>query len=615
MRTWQKCDIMKTMKYSYSAFGYNNNGTLCEIMTKLFPGVVFGAFHLKKNKKTLEVKKTRFWSEIDTAYSRCTTVYDFIDYLRNYTASGDQKTFEHLFPKEKYQAFSGCDLINKLKDPVELSRLIGDCRIVDDRIFKGGLFLYCARILDSKFLHKLIADTEPNIYQTLVQNYDSDTPDKDVFPCSNLFNCNTKWGNDWVCEYDYDENNDGNLKYRFEWEKGRGKNGKDWGMLSSYSVNNPYEFFIHMCQSKYTLVNIGKNMKANGLPLKTTDISKFENFSKEGFNRIGEEFNYKLNGRKLKFTDENLKVGRASHDDVPLEEFQDTKEEEYYDVLSKSILMSIEEKDGAQNMEPDFFKPKDLNEVLIRIKNLKKEAKRRLYPEKYQLSPEEYNDVFTLFTEFAILNSKGKLSRDNKVLPDIEHEFSDILIKENMYEKLNLLEKYKRFFSTAGQCKIRELRTKTFNVSSINTPIGEDDNGEEITKEDTLSSEAIMNNSGRETSNKPDIEEKLVPKIDGIIGDMKAFLNNRSIFREDKWKEFEKKIWEDFENAKSKESFYKNKILKPIKEYDSNWTDQNLKKEYLVRTYCKTNKWATKNTVFIHFFDLFQELHNKWKIK
>jgi hypothetical protein len=585
--------------YSMEASVFGDSKSVYEIMTKIFPGVVFGAFYQERNTKTLKVSKTKFWEDIEKIFNKVNTVSDFIDYLGNYKASGNQKTFEKLFPKNTYHELSYTDLIDNLKKSDELSIFLNDCRIINGNIFKGGLFLYCARILDSKFLKNIISETEINIYKVLTKEYNNDVSNVDKFPCVLFFNCNKEWGNSWKCEYDYDIENDGNMKYRFVWEKDRGEFEQDWDLLDYYRVNNPFELFVHQCQKQYTLVNIGKKQEA----LSIKDLSSFSKFSQDGFNKIASNFQFFNNGKKHAYNEDFFLRDESSIKELNI--FNEIKVEENYDAKFKDILMGIEEKDGAKTMDPKFFIPKNLQQVLVNVKvfSMNKEGLRRLKTGRIQLSIEETKEIFELFYTFA--SKMEGSSCQNPILAEILYEFDSKRINKYPYKKLEILNKCLPFFEEEDKKKINQLNNKLFSKISLDTPINKN-NPEKVVGDFIESDEENVFNK-RTIYDENMIEENICK----ILEDISFLCKKYNLLL--KFSLIEKNILNELKKNESIERFYKNQILKPIIKFDSNCSENELKKNYLVSNYLKHDKVLPKTTVYLSFRKLLYELQEKIK--
>lgn len=539
-----------------SAFG-NDKLSIYQIMTELFPGVIFGEFYQTRDKKTLQVSKNSFWIKIEEEFFNCSSIAEFINFLENYKASGQQKTFEHLFPKDTYLSFSYNDLISKLKTKTEESILINDCRILNDKVFKGGLFLYCSRFLDVDFLANLISVSKENIYKELLQKYNTDQLQKENFPCSNLFNCSSRWFTIWECVYDYDEENNGNPKYRFLWGKDLGDNNNDWGLLNYYSPNNPYEFFVHLGQSQYTLVNIGKGNKR----LVLADISDFDSIAKTGFKTVLSNLNY-----STKFIS-----------------FTSLENEEDFDAKYKNILMGIEAKDGAKKMTQDVFMPKDLDEVIRNVKQLFKNQKGllRISKERYQLKPAECNEIYELFYQFGTMPEENFETNDLDV---IKQQLEIKNVNKNPYIKVNMLNKYKSLLSEKEQKQINQLLCKLHITTSLDDLISRDDS--ENTVGDILSENDIKNNSGKRISRDYSLEKILIE----LLEDISSYFSQDTLFSKVDFSLLGRQMWNDYNNAKNKNLFLKMIIKKNIIDFDLTCSDKDFKQNYYVKVYQKNNK-------------------------
>lgn len=541
-----------------STFGKNKS--IYELMSKIFPGVVFGAFHLEKDKKTLEVNKTSYWIDIEKKFFEVNTPSEFLDYLCKYTASGKQRTFEHLFLRNIGDDDKSLyiEMLKKLENPDELSLFLNDCRIVNDCVFKGGIFLYCARLLDAKFLVNLLTDSEIEIYQELRQNYNNDNVEDSGFPGVSLFNCNRNWGSSWVCEYDFDRENDGNLKYRFLWEKD--KKNKDWGVLNYYSVNNPYELFIHMDQSKYTLANIG----LKGEKLSLVELNEIPNYASEGNKEIYNLFKFKYQSLYKCFN------------------FKGKIEENQYDALRHCILMGIERKDGAKNFEPSFFIPKDFDSVKRNVYAFikHKEGLRRVNSDLMILETTEVAEVLNLFFKFQ--NEICYSSLSNDLCDKIKAELEFRNVSKNCNEKLDILARTVHLFPEEDRTRINKLYNTLISKVTLS-----------LNKEENL--------SGPQERQK-EIEEKLSIIIDDIYEISKR--NNLLI----DCRSYEIALWNDFEETKSIK-----KIYKAIVKYDEYCADSELRKNYLVSLYMKHDKSLSKITILLNFRTILSRLREKIK--
>lgn len=419
---------------------YGPNTNVYELMTCLFPGVKFGAFHEEMDPNNFSettgkcsLVKTRFWIEIENEFKKCSSkpsdFFDFIKYLSEYKASGEEIVFKQCFPyidsSNSANSIFSCSILlnqlaplNPLKKSDEIEQLIKDCDILNGKTLKGGLFLYCARILDSKFLSFFYGKGQNNekfIYK-LLKYYDSQiAANKTQFPVSSIFNESNRWGIDWEAQYVYDKNN--RCKYRFSWQKDKDEH---WQTLYYYKPSNPYEYFIHECQARYTLVRIGLETPFSSIK-RAKDIKKFKQYSEKGLSEVFAKTGLlkENEGKKklelLEFYEKNYHCDDYSKRDI-----------------EGNILIGIELKDGAETFESSFFIPKNLKETITEIISSigKKAIEKQTQHTTYKLNPKEVTEIKKI---------RSKLPEEART--NLSPEESEILQENKPYEILKILYK------------------------------------------------------------------------------------------------------------------------------------------------------------------------------
>ncbi|MBQ1711031.1 MAG: hypothetical protein II032_07920, partial [Treponema sp.] len=364
------------------------------LMTCIFPGVEFGTFHEEIDKKTTEkcsLIKTASWLEIEKKFFELKTPFDFIKYLAEDFIAHNEQTFSPFFPlkdslKTEKSVFSYCDLIQNLKNHEEMKQLIKDCSFINARTFKGGLFLYCARILDSKFLsffYEKETISENKVY-IFLKHFDSQiAANKTKFPVSSIFNESSRWGIDWKATYDFKH-------YRFIWQK---EEDDHWQTLLYYAPTNPYEYFLHECQARYTLVRIGLET-IKSIPIKRAkDILCFANYASEGFKALDKDVLYYDKIRKKEVKVELSKI-KNLYVREGIKGKKDIKDKE------GNILIGIEYKDGAKEYKSAFFEPKSLKETITEIKFAIKYklSEKECNREKFKLTKKEVEKIYDILS-------------------------------------------------------------------------------------------------------------------------------------------------------------------------------------------------------------------------
>lgn len=392
---------------------YGPNTNVYELMTWLFPGVRFGEFHEKMDPKHFSettgkcsADKTKYWIDIENKFqkysSKPSDFLYFIEFLSEYKASGkDNIVFNQCFPHNgtKNSVFSNKILFDKLANPKEIEQLLKDCDILNGHTLKGGVFLYCARILDSKFLsyfYKKGTNTENIIYK-LLKHFDSQiASNKPKFPVSSIFNESNSWRNDWEATYD-------NTEYRFGWQKYKDEH---WQTLYEYKPDNPYQYFLHECQTRYTLVRIGLET-IKSIPIKRAkEILCFANYASKGFKDLDKAVLYYDKIRKKEVKVELSKI-KNLYVREGIKGKKGIKDKE------GNILIGIETKVGAENFTPAFFIPKNLEETIKEIKYAvgHKKSEIKTQHTEYKLNPAEItklNKIFSKLPQEAFNNLSPK---------------------------------------------------------------------------------------------------------------------------------------------------------------------------------------------------------------
>ena len=394
------------------------------LMTCIFPGVEFGTFHEEIDKKTTEkcsLIKTASWLEIEKKFFELKTPFDFIKYLAEDFIAHDEQTFSPFFPlkdslKTEKSVFSYCDLIQNLKNHEEMKQLIKDCSFINARTFKGGLFLYCARILDSKFLsffYEKETISENKIY-IFLKHFDSQiAANKTKFPVSSIFNESSRWGIDWKATYDFKH-------YRFIWQK---EEDDHWQTLLYYAPTNPYEYFLHECQTRYTLVRIGVESNTVTTLKRAKDIKTFEQYEKEGFKAL-ENKGYKLS-------------------DVDVEDYFDTEISHKHDIEG-NILIGLEIKSGTEKFEHSIFEPKSLNETITEIKSAIKYklSEKECNREKFKLTKKEVEKIYDILStlynkeiegleDYLYIFNKTECGKIHKIINNLPNSVFKVLEEED----------------------------------------------------------------------------------------------------------------------------------------------------------------------------------------
>lgn len=663
---------------------YGPNTNVYELMTWLFPGVRFGEFHEKMDPEHFSettgkcsLVKTRFWIEIENEFKKCSSkpsdFFDFIKYLSEYKASGEEIVFKQCFPyidsSNSANSIFSCSILlnqlaplNPLKKSDEIEQLIKDCDILNGKTLKGGLFLYCARILDSKFLSFFYGkgqNDEKFIYK-LLKYYDSQiAANKTQFPVSSIFNESNRWGIDWEAQYVYDKNN--RCKYRFSWQKDKDEH---WQTLYEYKPYNPYQYFLHECQTRYTLVRIGYESTSSSSIKRAKDIKKFEQYSKKGLSEI--------------FTKFKLLRNNGKNQESRIREFY---EKSYHsDGFSKkdyegNILIGIETKVGAENFTPAFFIPKDFEKTIKEINSAKghKKSEKETQHSEYKLATYQITGLREILSKLYIYDKQidelknylhiftaEELREINKIISKvIKISVNDLTLKqeeveslqnknENPYKLLKILGKRKILnkLSKSEKNTIREFtnnrslqetyktlefltsekvqiylskrdreRIKKFSsyantkMESLDTPHSTEDSA---TLHDRISENDVLEKVVPSSSDfSDDILEKQSKTIKKYLKLLKRELSKEPTIGEEKTTKYIERIQDDYTKAINKTSFIttlKNDIIN----FDINCSDEELSDNYFIKKFLKSEISFPNTTVHIMFREILNGIIKNW---
>lgn len=598
---------------------YGPNTNVYELMTWLFPGVRFGEFHEKMDPEHFSettgkcsLVKTRFWIEIENEFKKCSSkpsdFFDFIKYLSEYKASGEEIVFKQCFPyidsSNSANSIFSCSILlnqlaplNPLKKSDEIEQLIKDCDILNGKTLKGGLFLYCARILDSKFLSFFYGkgqNDEKFIYK-LLKYYDSQiAANKTQFPVSSIFNESNRWGIDWEAQYVYDKNN--RCKYRFSWQKDKDEH---WQTLYEYKPYNPYQYFLHECQTRYTLVRIGYESTSSSSIKRAKDIKKFEQYSKKGLSEI--------------FTKFKLLRNNGKNQESRIREFY---EKSYHsDGFSKkdyegNILIGIETKVGAENFTPAFFIPKDFEKTIREINyavSHKKSEKETQHSE-YKLNSADIKKLNKIFSKLP-----------QEAFNNLSPKETVALQKKQPYELLKILNKpdVQNFLSEDEKKFSTECYNTFYTEESFDTSINNEESKDTLL--DRTSNEDVRNNTYSKKSSKkkkdsvPSLSIEEITKAFNLLMDkfrataseklneetidavIKSF--NEEFFKDDKLGLKTDIASTDDENIwKHREEYYDD-LLEAIKSIDFNTLPSELSDNIFAKRYLELDKNKPKKGI------------------
>ena len=580
---------------------YGPNTNVYELMTWLFPGVRFGEFHEKMDPEHFSettgkcsADKTKYWIDIENEFqkysSKPSDFLYFIEFLSTYKAS-DKIVFNQCFPHNgsKNSVFSNEILFNKLANPKEIQQLINDCRIVNGNTFKGGIFLYCARILDSEFLSYFFGKKNKERIYKLQKHFDSQiASNKPKFPVSSIFNESNSWGNDWEATYD-------NKEYLFGWQKDKDEH---WQTLYEYKPYNPYQYFLHECQTRYTLVRIGYESTSSS-SIKRASIKKFEQYSEKGLSEIFTKFKLlRNNGKNQESRIREFYEKRYHSDGFNKKDYEG------------NILIGIETKVGAENFIPAFFIPKNSKETIIEIN----------YAVGHKKSEKE-----TQHTEYK-LNS-ADIKKLNKIFSKLPQEaFKNLSPKETValqkkqpYELLKILNKpdVQNFLSEDEKKFSTECYNAFYTEESFDTPINNEESKDTLL--DRTSNEDVRNNTYSKKSSKkkkdsvPSLSIEEITKAFNLLMDkfrataseklneetidavIKSF--NEEFFKDDKLGLKTDIASTDDENIwKHREEYYDD-LLEAIKSIDFNTLPSELSDNIFAKRYLELDKNKPKKDI------------------
>lgn len=666
---------------------YGPNTNVYELMTWLFPGVRFGEFHEKMDPEHFSettgkcsLVKTRFWIEIENEFKKCSSkpsdFFDFIKYLSEYKASGKEIVFKQCFPyidsSNSANSIFSCSILlnqlaplNPLKKSDEIEQLIKDCDILNGKTLKGGLFLYCARILDSKFLSFFYGkgqNDEKFIYK-LLKYYDSQiAANKTQFPVSSIFNESNRWGIDWEAQYVYGKNN--RCKYRFSWQKDKDEH---WQTLYYYKPSNPYEYFIHECQTRYTLVRIGYE-STSSLIKRAKDIKEFNHYSEKGMSEVFAKIGLLKENEGIT----ESKILREFYEKNYHEEGSNPNKDLDYE---GNILIGIEIKDGAKKITNAFFVPKNLKATITEIRSAigKKKNEKQTQHTRYKIFEKENTKLHEILSSLYIYDKQidelknylhiftaHELNEINKIISNVnkisvselkleqEEEESLQNKNENPYKLLKILRRrvIRKNLSKSDNKKITDFtnnlclqepyKTLEFLTSeNVQIYLSEEDkklikkySSYANTKTESLDSpqDAKDGTTLHDKISEDDVINKEVPSSkvcsDDISGyksqkfkDLVKYLNSELSknpdIEEKKITKYLNDIWKDYKKTTDKTSFIAT-LEKDIVNFNVNCSDEELNNNYYVKTFLKSEKSFPKDTVFNMFREILYRMLINW---